>query len=263
IAAMAVNVFFTAVSADSLSRHDMLGWINDSLQSNFGKIEELCSGAAYCQFMDMLFPDHNCVQMKKVKFGAMHEHEFLNNFKILQLSFKKMGVDKFVPIDKLVKGKFQDNFEFVQWFKRFFDANYDGCEYDALAMRGGEPMGKGASKLGGGQRRPIAASRPAPSRPLASRPAARPTQNRTASKPASNNNAGQIDELCLQLENMRSTTEGVEKERDFYFSKLRDIEILCQQNEEEGPLMQSILDILYATDDAEGTPVVEEDDAEY
>lgn len=43
-----------------------------------------------------------------------------------------------VPIEKLVKGKFQDNFEFVQWFKRFFDANYDGHPYDALAARGGE-----------------------------------------------------------------------------------------------------------------------------
>ncbi|CAL4123001.1 unnamed protein product, partial [Meganyctiphanes norvegica] len=258
----AVNVFFTAVTADSLSRHEMLAWINESLESNFGKIEELCSGAAYCQFMDMLFPGHNCVQLKKVKFSSIHEHEFLNNFKILQLAFKKMEVDKFIAIDRLVKGKFQDNFEFVQWFKRFFDANYDGCEYDALAMRGGVPMGKGSSKLLD-KKRPIGASRPAPSRPVASRPAARPIPNRTTTKPASNNNAEQIDELSIKLENMRATTEGVEKERDFYFSKLRDIEILCQDNQEEGPLVQAILDVLYATDDADGTPVVEENDSEY
>lgn len=51
-----------------------------------------------------------------------------------------------VPIDRLVKGRFQDNFEFLQWFKKFFDANYSGAEpYDALAMRGGEPMGSGGS----------------------------------------------------------------------------------------------------------------------
>ena len=35
-----------------------------------------------------------------------------------------------VPVDRLVKGRFQDNFEFVQWFKKFFDANYDGAEYE-------------------------------------------------------------------------------------------------------------------------------------
>lgn len=51
-----------------------------------------------------------------------------------------------VPIDRLVKGRFQDNFEFLQWFKKFFDANYSGAEpYDALAMRGGEPMGSGGN----------------------------------------------------------------------------------------------------------------------
>ena len=38
-----------------------------------------------------------------------------------------------IPVDKLVKGRFQDNFEFLQWFKKFFDANYDGHPYDPLA----------------------------------------------------------------------------------------------------------------------------------
>lgn len=43
-----------------------------------------------------------------------------------------------IPVDKLVKGKFQDNFEFAQWFKKFFDANYDGKEYDPVAARQGQ-----------------------------------------------------------------------------------------------------------------------------
>lgn len=53
---MAVNVYSTNVTSDNLSRHDMLAWVNDCLHSQFAKIEELCTGAAYCQFMDMLFP---------------------------------------------------------------------------------------------------------------------------------------------------------------------------------------------------------------
>lgn len=51
-----------------------------------------------------------------------------------------------IPIDKLVKGRFQDNFEFVQWFKKFFDANYQGQDieaYNALEARGGEALGCG------------------------------------------------------------------------------------------------------------------------
>lgn len=39
-----------------------------------------------------------------------------------------------IPVDKLVKGRFQDNFEFIQWFKKFFDANYDGRQYDAPSV---------------------------------------------------------------------------------------------------------------------------------
>ncbi|MEQ2187434.1 Microtubule-associated protein RP/EB member 1 [Goodea atripinnis] len=84
----------------------------------------------------MLFP--GSVPLKKVKFGAKLEHEYIHNFKLLQVGFKKMGIDKIIPVDKLVKGKFQDNFEFVQWFKKFFDANYDGKEYDPVAMRQGQ-----------------------------------------------------------------------------------------------------------------------------
>ncbi|OXU19506.1 hypothetical protein TSAR_000853, partial [Trichomalopsis sarcophagae] len=175
---MAVNVYATNVTTENLSRHDMLAWVNDCLQSSFTKIEELCTGAAYCQFMDMLFP--GSVPLKRVKFKTNLEHEYIQNFKLLQGGFKKMNVDKcfvqckyqyphtlllIVPIDKLVKGRFQDNFEFLQWFKKFFDANYSGTDvYDALAMRGGEPMGSGGNNVprGAGM---VKRTAPMPSKP--------------------------------------------------------------------------------------------------
>ena len=40
----AVNVFSTSVTSENLSRHDMLEWINNSLQLKYTKIEQLCSG---------------------------------------------------------------------------------------------------------------------------------------------------------------------------------------------------------------------------
>lgn len=55
-----------------------------------------------------------------------------------------------IPIDKLIKGRFQDNFEFLQWFKKFFDANYNGQDYDAVAARENLPMGVGSGAAGGG-----------------------------------------------------------------------------------------------------------------
>lgn len=64
-------------------------------------------------------------------------------------------------MDKLVKGKFQDNIEFVQWFKRLFDVNYDGKEYDARAARGGIVVGTGDPATAGKSGIATSTSRPA------------------------------------------------------------------------------------------------------
>ncbi|XP_017867366.1 PREDICTED: microtubule-associated protein RP/EB family member 1 isoform X13 [Drosophila arizonae] len=283
---MAVNVYSTNVTSENLSRHDMLAWVNDCLASQFSKIEELCTGAAYCQFMDMLFP--NSVPIKRVKFRTNLEHEYIQNFKILQAGFKKMSVDKIIPIDKLIKGRFQDNFEFLQWFKKFFDANYDGRDYDASAVREGAPMGfgsgagkslPGTSSGGGGvassyRRVPTsAATRPTATTTTATKPISKVPPRTNNATPPNRMTAGttgavkkndavtaqtnqQIEELSNQIMDMRLNLEGLEKERDFYFSKLRDIEILCQEADEAEPaqLVQKILDILYATEDGFAPP---------
>jgi len=231
-------------------------------------VEEVCTGAAFCQFMDMLFP--GSVQIKKVKFNTKLEHEYINNFKVLQASFKKMNVDKIVPVDRLVKGRFQDNFEFLQWFKKFFDANYDGRDYDAIGARGGEEVGS--------------SNKPAPARSMGApaakssvtRPAGGMSQPRAPQAPRPIANGGgapraqangglsagaqaQIDDLNAQVMEMKLTVEGLEKERDFYFGKLRDVEIMCQENEGAGgELVRKILDILYQTEDGFAVPDEEE-----
>ncbi len=52
----------------------------------------------------------------------------------------------------------------------------------------------------------------------------------------------------FQVNEIKSTLDGLEKERDFYFGKLRDIEVLCQEYESENlPVVKKILEILYAT----------------
>ncbi len=48
---------------------------------------------------------------------------------------------------------------------------------------------------------------------------------------------------------LKLTVDGLEKERDFYFSKLRDIELVCQeQDTENNSIISRIIDILYATE---------------
>ena len=98
------------------------------------------------------------IPMKKIKFDAKMDYAFIENFKLLQNSFKKVGCDKIIPVERLVKGRFQDNFEFGQWFKKvrwrtipasscltqrhrqFFEANYDGRDYDARGRRAGKKV---------------------------------------------------------------------------------------------------------------------------
>jgi len=291
---MAVNVYNTSVTTENLSRREMLAWVNDCLQTKYVKIEEMCSGSAYCQFMDMLFP--NCVQLKKVKFKTKLEHEYIQNFKVLQAAFKRMTVDKIVPVDKLIKGRFQDNFEFLQWFKKFFDANYSGEEYDPVAARGGIELNSGngtaapsmsrmpvASSNGHSAAKPMAKRSPgtdggtsaskAAKAPLSSSngqsvakssPAPRvPAAPR--SRPAGGGaSAAQIEELNAIILEKNLTIEGLEKERDFYFGKLRDIEVLAQEQEgnidSPGDFGQKILGLLYATEEGFAVPEEEGDD---
>lgn len=62
----------------------------------------------------------------------------------------------------------------------------------------------------------------------------------------------QNSEAVATIEEMRGEMDGLEKERDFYFEKLRDIEVLMQELEDKGQgteLSAAVFKILYATVD--------------
>ena len=156
-------------------------------------------------------------------------------------------------MDKLIKGRFQDNFEFLQWFKKFFDANYDGQEYDPMAARDGVELGSkmpsnGQSKM-----------------PAKTSVAKRPTANRMSSgasrstRPMGGGGAqpvAQVEELNAQILEKNLTIEALEKERNFYFEKLRDIEVLAQEYEVEdvSGISQKVLEVLFATEEGFAVP---------
>jgi len=63
----------------------------------------------------------------------------VGNYKLLQKAFTKNKVQRYVDVDKLIRGKYQDNLEFCQWLKAFFDMKNDAAgereDYDPVAVR--------------------------------------------------------------------------------------------------------------------------------
>lgn len=235
------------------SRQELIQWLNSLLQLNITKVEQCGTGAALCQVFDSIYMD---VPMSKVKFNVNAEYAYVQNFKVLQNSFTKHQIDKPIPVQALIKCKMQDNLEFLQWTKRFWDLNFPDHEYDAVARRKGAPLPAGGG--GGG-----AASRTATSSASAGRRGT-PSGGPRVAKAAGPGTA------ALQQENatLKDTVVGLERERDFYFSKLRDIELLIQQAVDEDPelekqedgLVKQIQNILYSTEEGFEIPAEGEAD---
>jgi len=234
------------------SRQELLAWLNNLLQLNVTKVEQCGTGAALCQIYDSIFQD---LPMSRVKFNVNTEYAYLQNFKILQNAFTKHQIERPVPVESLVKCKMQDNLEFLQWSKRYWDQYYPGGDYDALARRkaaGGAPAAAAPTPVssrtsGAGVGATSAARRgttPTAAATSAARGARQPTGTASAAVLAENTQ-------------LKQTVEGLERERDFYFSKLRDIELLLQQAVDQDPeiekaedgLVKHIQAILYSTEE--------------
>ena len=209
--------------------------------------------------MDALYP--GTMPMSKVNYDAKHDYEYVKNYKILQSSFDKQHIDKHIEVERLIKGKYQDNLEFLQWFHIYFEQAWSGGEYAAVERRALCQGGNRASESARNKPAPAAgAAKPARSRAAAARVPAEKKSTAAASGAAGKSNTsaaaagaargGAGSKESEQVAELKLTVDGLEKERDFYFGKLRDIEILCQ-NESETPsdLVLAIQKILYATEE--------------
>ena len=139
----------------------------------------------------------------------------------------------------------QDNLEFLQWTKRFWDQYYPGGEYDAIARRKASGAPPAAA--------PNISTRPAGTANV--RRGVTPTSGTTKGSRAVGSTGG-TGPLAAENNQLKESVAGLERERDFYFSKLRDIELLLQQTVEQDPevekaedgLVKQIQAILYSTE---------------
>uniref|UniRef100_A0A0R3RNB5 Calponin-homology (CH) domain-containing protein n=1 Tax=Elaeophora elaphi TaxID=1147741 RepID=A0A0R3RNB5_9BILA len=254
---MVVNVYATSATVEQCSRNELLAFVNNFLRSNFTRIEEMASGAAYCQLTELLFPGK--ISLKKVKWNSRNEIDWITNWRILQTAWKDLEVKKGVPVERLLRSKFQDNFEFLQWFKKFFDANYDGHQYDALRARNGEPLP--ASWTVSSRSVPSKASMTArnnPVTPMARKHPCSAGRNIAAVKSPIPNTvtlqreydfmASFVDFFNL-IQQLKEDLMELSKQRNFYYEKLRKVEVLCQEAKNSSTVSrQEILGILYETE---------------
>ncbi|KAG8652465.1 hypothetical protein MANES_06G094300v8 [Manihot esculenta] len=226
-------------SAYFVGRNEILTWINNRLQLNLTRIEEAASGAVQCQMMDMTYP--GVVPMHKVNFDAKTEYDMIQNYKVLQDVFNKLKIEKHVEVNRLVKGRPLDNLEFLQWLKRYCDSVNGGImneNYNPVERRikgGKDRSSKGTLKT----------SKSLQSNNMSGDPVGlRPKQGRGGGA-----NSSEIETLSREITELKLSVSHLEKERDFYFAKLRDIELLCQTPElEDLPMAVAIKKILYAAD---------------
>mmetsp|Transcript_35282 Transcript_35282/g.64546 ORF Transcript_35282/g.64546 Transcript_35282/m.64546 type:complete len:287 (+) Transcript_35282:156-1016(+) len=270
-----------------VSRSELLSWVNNTLDLHLSKVEQCANGAVYCQVIDVCHPGG--VTMKRVNWMARPEHEAIPNYKVLQQAFDRCKIDKHVDVDKLVRGKYQDNLEMLQWIKTYFDRTYAGADYDGPSRRFGELPEWAQPKDGVVRRKEIPASPPTrQGYPMRTedgdrssgdiRQANRESRTSVGSRPSSSgygggappgaravNNGSEHQRLKEEHERMKEelvdlkiTVDGLETERDFYFQKLRDIEILCQAleampnpNITVEKFVEDVQRVLYAKDDEE------------
>ena len=73
--------------------------INFSIKLNITKIEQLGSGAVYCQVIDVIHPGK--IPMNKVNWKAKNDYEFIGNYRLLQDAFGKVGIKRYIEVSYL------------------------------------------------------------------------------------------------------------------------------------------------------------------
>ena len=120
------------------SKKEMLSWASIILDLKIDCIEQLTTGAIFCQLLDACNP--GSVRMNKVNWSANNENEYINNFKVFQQGLIENNLQKDININRLSKGKQQELNDLLQWIYAFYWKFKDDNEgvYNAKRNRGNQ-----------------------------------------------------------------------------------------------------------------------------
>ena len=224
-----------------VGRKELTDWIRSDFDAGFNKIEDLASGVVYCKIINSIYP--GAAPPQKVKKDAKIEVDFIHNFKILQNAFSKKKIDRYIEVDKLTKRSFQFNMEFLQFMKAYHDLHAPGGGQHQPALKDSSNTDPAPPQA--------APRKAAPTVPALGAGAARRAPGRAGTMPAARAPpSAVVDELQHEVTELKMNVDNLERERDFYYAKLREIEVLCQQHEadKDTPFLGEVVTILYKTD---------------
>lgn len=117
------NVWITKMDTQPVER--LLIWINATMECEVKALNELCTGAIYCQLLHRMC--RKSISLARVRWYTNEHRDFESNFTILRCGFSRIGVTKDVPIKQLTAGR--GHFEFINWFYKFYNTNRSIGEY--------------------------------------------------------------------------------------------------------------------------------------
>merc|ERR1712129_665376 len=259
----------------------LLDWINHFLEINLDKVECCATGAVYCNLWDALHP--GTIPMSRIDFTVKYEYDYVKNWKLLQNAFQKCDIEKVIPVQRLIKARYQDNLEFLQWMYKYSRDTHGGDPddptYDAIGRRSKSRGGKEFTGSSNKNRKPKrGGSRPTSANNKQYKPKRTANTNTGGQRGAalSNNNnkknqamnaeldqlknenqalmqskeemQTKMDGMSGELEELTKIAKDIENERDFYFNKVVAIENILKDQKEvdlETPVMKQVFEILY------------------
>ena len=103
------------MKSKKLGRSELLTWVNKTVESDYIKIEDLSDGVGFCQIIDAFFKNIS-KEMNSLKLNAINEIELKQkNLYLLNTLLGKAGCIKHIDPNKLSKGLFSTNLEFLQF----------------------------------------------------------------------------------------------------------------------------------------------------
>ncbi|CAK9139210.1 unnamed protein product [Ilex paraguariensis] len=168
-------------------------------------------------------------------------------------------MQKHIEVNKLVTGRPLDNLEFLQLLKRYYDSVNGGIvneNYNPVDRRrkGNKEQNRKDSFKTLKSLQANKCYNPGLGDAVCINKIYGTKQGKADTVGVGADSSEEIQALSIEITDIKLSMELLEKERDLYFGKLRDVEILCQTPElEHLSLAVAIKKILYATDKKDST----------